>query len=642
MGQKIALVVGNDIYPEPYRSLANATTDAGRVAGFLEQRLRFDVTPLNNRSASEVMLSLSSLVEKLTDDSQFFFYFAGHGLCVGDSKDQSLLCSDASDLLLDGVVSAPGAISPAALAAISRRGRGDMFFCLDVCRTQTLQQMGGPEIQRGGKGLRDAAAYPNGMKGTVQGRRLVLSSCADGQGAFDDGSFAKALLEEMGRLLDGGYELELGYDLVKMVTKRLKFGQTPELSGTPFILVPGICKPVDEPLQPPVSPGKTPLQLTTEANAALKAERCEDAERLVREALRIDPSFEWARIVLKRAQEQLKTVGEKEERNRELDQIVIEGWRLFKSDDSETALKKAEFVLNERPNDEGARELKRFSEEAFLSKLLTLWRESPSREAGFLRMMKIGDAEYDFRWIPAGEFDMGSPAEEWPRYDDEVLHHVKLTHGFWFLETPTTQALYKEVMGTNPSEFKGDDLPVETVSWGDAMRFCQELTKRLPKGMTASLPTEAQWEYACRAGTRTAYWYGDEDDPNNMNYHTFNASIEKTTPVKTYPANPWGLYDMHGNVGEWTLDHYGNYPKETVVDPRGPESAPPVYRSYGGWDYSGARIEPTTDPDSVFDRVCRGGGWNYYSGRGGSATRHRLRPDAKLDYVGFRFLLSCD
>ena len=138
-----------------------------------------------------------------------------------------------------------------------------------------------------------------------------------------------------------------------------------------------------------------------------------------------------------------------------------------------------------------------------------VWANSPSRESGTRQTLKIGNAEYGFCWIPAGEFDMGSPTTEEGRDSDETLHHVKLTHGFWMLETETTQALYREVMGSNPSKFKGDNLPVEKVSWYDAMKFCAELTNRLPEGLKASLPTEAQWEYACRAGTTTAYSFGD-------------------------------------------------------------------------------------------------------------------------------------
>ena len=96
--------------------------------------------------------------------------------------------------------------------------------------------------------------------------------------------------------------------------------------------------------------------------------------------------------------------------------------------------------------------------------------------------LKTENAEYELCWIPAGEFDMGSPRKEKDRESDETLHHVVLTRGFWMLETPTTQALYQEIMGTNPSRFEGDNLPVETVSWNDATKFCEELTKRLPQG----------------------------------------------------------------------------------------------------------------------------------------------------------------
>jgi formylglycine-generating enzyme required for sulfatase activity len=125
------------------------------------------------------------------------------------------------------------------------------------------------------------------------------------------------------------------------------------------------------------------------------------------------------------------------------------------------------------------------------------------------------------------------------------------------LETEVTQALYQEIMGTNPSLRKGKFLPVEQVSWYDATKFCAELTKRLPEGLAASLPTEAQWEYACRAGTKTAYSYGKNADPSKMN--CIESRKKGTTPVKSYPANAWGLYDMHGNVREWTSTADGGY-----------------------------------------------------------------------------------
>ncbi len=243
----------------------------------------------------------------------------------------------------------------------------------------------------------------------------------------------------------------------------------------------------------------------------------------------------------------------------------------------------------------------------------SLWEPGSSREAGTRQTLKIGKAEYGFVWIPAGEFDMGSPESEAGRSRDEVLHHVKLTKGFWMLETEVTQALYREINGENPSKFKGRDLPVENVSWDDALIFCEELTARLSGKLKASLPTEAQWEYSCRAGTKTAYWYGGAADSSKMNYEQNKG---KTTPVKSYDPNAWGLYDVHGNVCEWCLDSYGAYPSETVTDPKGPSSAS--------------------------NRVARGGSWSNGARRCRSAYRDRLSADDRLNFLGFRFILSCD
>jgi len=240
----------------------------------------------------------------------------------------------------------------------------------------------------------------------------------------------------------------------------------------------------------------------------------------------------------------------------------------------------------------------------------SLWKPSSSREAGTRQTLKIGDAEYGFVWIPAGEFDMGSPESEKDRDDEEVLHHVKLTKGFWMLETEVTQALYLEIMEKNPSKFKRDDRPVDNVSWNDAMMFCSVLTTRLSGELKASLPTEAQWEYSCRAGTKTAYWYGDAEDSSKMN------RANGTTSVKSYDPNPWGLYDMHGNVWEWTSDYYGEYPKGTVVDPKGPSDAS--------------------------DRVVRGGSWGANARSCRSAFRSRSSSGDRYSNLGFRFLLSCD
>ena len=236
----------------------------------------------------------------------------------------------------------------------------------------------------------------------------------------------------------------------------------------------------------------------------------------------------------------------------------------------------------------------------------------------------------DMLWIEPGTFMMGSPTDELGRHNDETQHKVTLTQGYWLGKYEVTQAQYEAVMGTNPSEFIGADLPVEKVSWNDAKEFCAKLTAsekaagRLPEGYEYTLPTEAQWEYACRAGTTTALNSGknlsDEyecPEVDEVGWYYYNSKIDgirKTHPVGQKQPNAWGLYDMHGNVWEWCLDWYGDYPTTAVTDPPGPVT--------GEW------------------RVIRGGRWNYFADFCRSASRYPNHPSNYDSDIGFRVSLS--
>ncbi len=178
----------------------------------------------------------------------------------------------------------------------------------------------------------------------------------------------------------------------------------------------------------------------------------------------------------------------------------------------------------------------------------------------------------------SGAFQMGSPVGEEGRGDDETQHEVTLTHGFLLGCTEVTQGQYEAVMGKNPSQTQGKDLPVDNVSWEDAVRFCEELTKR-SGNFVFRLPTEAEWEYACRADTRTTFYFGSDERDLEANAWVAWNSERRLQPVGTRKPNAWGLYDMLGNAWEWCADGWGEYPSRAETDPlRYPNSKKRVLR----------------------------------------------------------------
>lgn len=244
------------------------------------------------------------------------------------------------------------------------------------------------------------------------------------------------------------------------------------------------------------------------------------------------------------------------------------------------------------------------------------------------------------RWVPPGTFTMGSPKTEAGRWEDEgPQHEVVLSRGYWLADTPCTQALWQAVMGANPSRFVSPERPVENVSWDDCQMFLAKLGGRV-QGLGARLPTEAEWERACRAGTTQATWLGDldirgENDapildaiawyggnsghgfdlpngedsigwPNKQYPHTKAG----TRPVRLKLPNPRGLFDMLGNVWEWCADWKGPYSSERAMDPTGPATG--AYR------------------------VFRGGSWGVFARFVRAASRGAGTPGDRLDGLGFR------
>ncbi len=252
--------------------------------------------------------------------------------------------------------------------------------------------------------------------------------------------------------------------------------------------------------------------------------------------------------------------------------------------------------------------------------LLTGRGVAPRRELdGSLGQTIANSLGMSFRYLPAGTFLMGSPEHEPGRNDDEVPHEVTLTPDFYLQTTPVTQGQWQVLMGRNPAFFIscGDDCPVEQISWHECREFIKRLNA-LGEG-TYRLPTEAEWEYACRAGSPEAFANGEiatlfcDFDPSLdlMGWYCGN-SDRHIHPVAQKHPNAWGIYDMHGNVLEWCQDWYGDYPLSTGPDPLGPKSG------------SG--------------RVIRGGSWFSSAKTCRSASRFSWSPQSGSHFLGFRLV----
>jgi formylglycine-generating enzyme required for sulfatase activity len=221
--------------------------------------------------------------------------------------------------------------------------------------------------------------------------------------------------------------------------------------------------------------------------------------------------------------------------------------------------------------------------------------------------------------VNAGTFQMGSPATEKGRAGNEIQHTVTISKPYFICKYPVTQAQYEALMGVNPSEFKAPLKPVEMVNWDETHEFCSKLA--LKTGKLLRLPTEAEWENACRAGTTTPFHFGENISTDQANYDgnfTYGDGSkgiyrQQTTQVGTFPPNAWGIYDMHGNIWEWCGDWYGPYTADVVTDPKGPETGK--------------------------HRVMRGGSWNYRPALCRSATRYWDAPQERSSRRGFRLVL---
>jgi len=570
--------------------------------------------------------------ENRDERNLFLFVFVGHGFERPDGS-QYLLCADAINV--DKQTELVGGIGPATLNDFSEGLENtDVINWIDACRGQVLRNRGREQY-----GLDKFRTVSDVDPANSTKRELKIFSCARNQPASDDGLSTVAALDVMRKRLEAGKEIVLGEAFAeswgrRLNKKRLGNLQTPVSNGRPILLASSVKKPEADRSQ-----DQKKIELRQKELDETKRRNADLASKISAFESKSPQDQETIKLLQ-------KELDETKRRNSDLSSKIS----AFESKPSQKVPNMADYerVLKEleetkRKNVDLTSKISAFESTSkgrrnTLGKIKNIFTPSPSSvwngtSAGEYREIEIKGKTYDLCWIPPGTFTMGSPPSEDCRQSNESQHEVWLTQGFWMLETPVTQGLWTSVMGNNPSYFcsTGDgsssvqgmdttDFPVECVSWHDCQEFLKKLNNLLK--MTFELPTEAEWEYACRAGTESPYYWGSSLNGEKANCdgnYPYGTSMKgsylgRPCAVKSYASNPWGLYDLHGNGWEWCSDWYGAYPSGSVVDPTGPTNA-----SY---------------------RVVRGGGWSDYARDCRSACRYYSGPANRCNSLGFRFLSS--
>ena len=552
--RKLALLVGVDSYVgvPKLKCCVNdmkALKEALMKIGFEEDDVQMLVTGASEFNDLPTKKNIERNISKIVTNAQptdiVFLAFSGHGAQEGKNV---YFCPP--EVELDNLPGTCVSINKIMDILANKCKAKFKWMVVDACRNDPTQ---GPK-GIGGKGLQVIPTPPAGI--------ALFQSCAEGEESWEDrdsgnGYFTKNFAAALSGEADSNYDGKLTlFEVCQWTTAKTKEqvrksqnkSQRPYFSGSvsDFTLAEDCILPRGQ-------------ELVKEARKAMDKENYELAIQKYDEAIALCPRFDtW-----------------KQERN----------WaqKLLKS--------RAPVVQPSRITSPPA---------VVQPPVVTSPAQTPSGtlKEGDRKVETVNGVEFAFRWCPQGKFMMGN--------EDGVKHQVILTKGFWMMETEVTQKQWKAVMGTNPSYFKDDDLPMGDISWNDCQEFCKKCTLL---GLPVQLPTEAQWEYACRAGTTGAYagnlkemaWYWD-----NCSRHVH--------PFRSKKPNAWGLYDMHGNVCEWCSDWFGDYPIESVTDPTGPSSG------------------------SV--HVYRGGGWMSNAGGCQSGWRNCHGPIDRRDYLGFRVVLG--
>ncbi len=573
-----ALFVGVNDYADPaIRNLRYSIPDASVLADRF-RRAGFDTRLLPDPTRQELLEAVELGTAGLGPGDVFLFFFAGHGFTSQDNA-HLLFCSDDRKRMLR--VNSAG-VRVDALELLTNEGGFHRAFLLDSCRSDAFAD----EESRGDE-TRDIGlvAMPEPSDGTF----FLLRSCDKfrpsleiaglGHGLFTQGVLDAIDAADPALAMCGDAFAGAVRDRMESLARRERVSERQR----PVAQINGPGFPLFDPCF--FTAGANAVVATPSPNSQLPT-----------------PSFVVCHLCRRR-------------RNL-LETFLCEGCNhdfciehqdetTFLCRDCAAKAKAAEEARIAKERDEARRRAEteaRIAKERAEAKRAAAEKaareaEERNRPAGTRKVIRVGEIVVALRWCPPGTFKMGSPEDEDWHADNETQHRVTLTQGFWLGETPVTQCLWEEVMGENPSYAKvGDVYPVERISWYDCQAFLQELNtlaETKAAGLRFALPTEAQWEYACRAetsprgrGSITRWWkaqweygcrtkttgpYGGTGRLDDMGWYNRNSG-SKTHPVAEKKPNAWGLYDMHGNVWEWCADWYGDYPSDAVTDPVGPAS----------------------------------------------------------------------
>ena len=668
-----AVLVGIDRYQSPQISrLKGAANDASSLAETLKNTLNFpernvliytsDSPDARLPTTGNIVKALKYIAKKATEEDTFVMLFSGHGVMSGGG---GYLLTYGSDL---GAIEFTGLPLTKLNQLLGSIKASYKLLLVDACRNDPESGKGDKENLLAESFARGIAVAPfTGVKARSQVAATLFSS-EEGQRAYEwpgkDRGFFSYFLEKglKGEAADSDGSVTLA-GLVKYLRREVP-DQVQRILGVDQMQVPWARMEGNDPGSWVINRLKGERLADLKKEAREKQKKLDELAKLEKENLAVRSKEQaevakWEQNIAKldsRIAEMKQRLGTSTERN---DDSLNAMLAMIKEREGEQ--KRLEAVKRKRQEAEAKRqaELERLTAEKKMKLVAALeqdirkyeqimsspygkdmkeaaWKRLIAKYPEASRSLEIGDTEgiifkikyggttnrfaMKFVYIESGTFMMGSPSNEPGRDDDERQHRVTLTRGFHMQTTEVTQGQWKAVMGGNPSYFKscGDDCPVEQVSFKDVQEFIQRLNQK--EGTNKyRLPTEAEWEYASRAGTEAALANGriSELDCNYdvnldaMGWYCGNAD-KKTHRVAQKKANRWGLYDMHGNVWEWCQDKKGNYPSGHVTDPKDLSSGP--------------------------YHVSRGGSYGGSAGSCRSANRNGESPDNQLSNLGFRLV----